>query len=48
MEKDGDRYCDACGQKIPSMSKLASKEDGKDFCLACQIRRAEIVKGLRH
>jgi hypothetical protein len=29
------------------MSKLASKEDGKDFCLACLIRKSEIAKGLR-
>jgi hypothetical protein len=47
MEKDGNRYCDSCGQKIPSMSKLASKEGSKDFCLACQIRQSEINKGLR-
>jgi len=29
------------------MSKLASKEGGKDVCLACQIRQSEINKGLR-
>jgi len=45
MEKDGDRYCDRCGQKIPKMAKLATKDGGKDMCLACQIREAEIAKG---
>jgi hypothetical protein len=31
------------------MSKLAARsEDGKDLCLACQIRLAQIEKGLRH
>ena len=30
------------------MSKLASRQDGKDLCLACQIRLAQIEKGLRH
>jgi len=48
MEKDGERTCDGCGQPIPKMSKLALKsEDGKDLCLACQIRESERKKGLR-
>jgi hypothetical protein len=47
MEKDGVRTCDGCGQRIPSMSKLATKSaDGRDLCLACQIRESEIKKGL--
>jgi len=46
MEKDGQRYCDLCGQPIPKMSKLALCQDGKDVCLACQIREAERQKGL--
>jgi hypothetical protein len=48
MEKDGERHCDSCGQKIPKMAKLATREEGRDLCLACQIREAQIVKGLRH
>jgi len=48
MEKDGQRICDKCGQKIPSMSKLATRENGRDLCLACQIREAQDEKGLRH
>jgi formylmethanofuran dehydrogenase subunit E len=48
MEKDGERYCDRCGQIIPKMSKLAVHENGKDFCLACNIKRAQDEKGLRH
>lgn len=48
MQKDGVRVCDSCGQRIPSMSKLASQQDGRDLCLACQIRESEIQKGLRH
>lgn len=47
MEKDGQRICDSCGQTIPKMSKLALQQDGKDLCLACQIREAERKKGLR-
>jgi hypothetical protein len=47
MKKDGQRYCDLCGQPIPKMSKLALQQDGKDVCLACQIREAERRKGLR-
>jgi len=47
MEKGGERFCDACGQPIPRMSKLAVKEDGKDLCLACQIRESERKKALR-
>lgn len=47
MEKNGERFCDSCGQKIPSMSKLAAREDGRDLCLACQIRESEEKKGLR-
>jgi len=33
------------------MSKLATRQDGpegRDLCLACQIRLAQIEKGLRH
>ena len=33
------------------MSKLAVRlegKEGKDLCLACQIRLAQIEKGLRH
>jgi hypothetical protein len=51
MERDGIRTCDSCGQRIPPMSKLATRQDGpdgKDLCLACQIRLAQIEKGLRH
>jgi formylmethanofuran dehydrogenase subunit E len=48
MEKDGEKYCDSCGQKIPKMAKLASQENGKHLCLACSIREAQISKGLRH
>jgi predicted CXXCH cytochrome family protein len=46
--KDGQRICSACGQPIPSASKLAIQQDGKDLCLQCQIRAAQITKGLRH
>jgi hypothetical protein len=49
MEQDGQRICDGCGQVIPSMSKLLEqRQDGRDLCLACQIREAQITKGLRH
>ena len=51
MDRDGIRTCDSCGQRIPPMAKLASRQegrDGKDLCLACQIRLAQIEKGLRH
>ena len=48
MEKDGDRYCDLCGRPIPKQAKLATSEKGKDMCLACQIRDAQVNKGLRH
>jgi len=48
MERDGIRTCDSCGQRIPPMSKLASRQGDKDLCLACQIRLAQIEKGLRH
>jgi predicted CXXCH cytochrome family protein len=48
LEKEGEKFCDSCGQKIPSMSKLATKENGRDLCLACQIREAQIHKGLKH
>jgi hypothetical protein len=48
MEKDGERICDGCGQKIPKMSKLATSEGGRDLCLACSIRQAQDLKGLRH
>jgi len=46
MEQNQQRVCAGCGQPIPSMSKLAQKTaDGKELCLACQIREAEIRKG---
>jgi hypothetical protein len=48
MERDGQRYCDSCGQKIPKMAKLAAKEDGRDVCLACQIREAQVARGPHH
>jgi hypothetical protein len=48
MEKDGKRICDGCGQTIPMTSKLASKEGDRDLCLQCQIRDAQIHKGLKH
>jgi CRISPR/Cas system-associated protein Cas10 (large subunit of type III CRISPR-Cas system) len=48
MEKAGERYCDLCGRPIPKQAKLATREDGKDICLACQIRDAQVTKGLRH
>jgi len=49
MEKDGQRFCDDCGKPIPLQAKLAEKTaEGKDRCLACQIRDAQITKGLRH
>jgi len=53
MESEGQtdtlRKCDGCGRIIPKTAKLAVKEpDGRDLCLACQIREAQIVKGLRH
>jgi RNA polymerase-binding transcription factor DksA len=48
MEKDGDRICDGCGKPIPKKAMLATKENGKDLCLACQIREAQITKGVRH
>ncbi len=46
MEKDGERVCDSCGQKIPKMSKLVAREAGRDLCMACQIRESEVKKGL--
>ncbi|MEO8100481.1 MAG: hypothetical protein ABI811_22470 [Acidobacteriota bacterium] len=48
MEKDGKQICDGCGQIIPSMSKLNTREGDRDLCLACQIREAQVHKGLRH
>jgi hypothetical protein len=48
MERDGERRCDLCDQRIPKMSKLATRDGGRDLCLACQIRQAQIEKGLRH
>ncbi len=48
MEQDGVRTCDSCGQRIPPMSKLATRQEDKDLCLACQIRLAQTEKGLRH
>jgi len=46
-----ERFCDGCGLKIPSTAKLASlqrSEGGRDLCLSCQIRDAQITKGLKH
>lgn len=48
MERDGARVCDNCGRPIPKKAMLATNENGKDQCLACQIRDAQITKGLRH
>ena len=49
MEKDGERFCDSCGQFIAKTAKLATKDaEGRDLCLACSIRQAQIDKGLRH
>ena len=48
MEKDGERLCDGCGQPIPKTAMLATNDNGTDLCLACQIREAQIKKGLRH
>lgn len=45
MEKDGERYCDHCGQKIPKTSKLFSRDEAGDLCLRCRIDRAEKLKG---
>jgi hypothetical protein len=47
MERESERICDGCGQKIPPGAKLAAKgPDGRDLCLACQIREAQAAKGL--
>jgi hypothetical protein len=49
MEKDGERFCDSCGQYLPATAKLATKdEQGRDLCLACSIRDAQIREGLKH
>ena len=49
MEKDGERFCDSCGQIIGKTAKLAAKDpNGRDLCLACSIRQAQIDKGLKH
>jgi hypothetical protein len=50
MEKDGERFCDSCGQVISKTAKLAVKDpaSGRDLCLACSIRQAQIDKGLHH
>ena len=41
MTRDGERYCDGCGQKIPSGSKLSQQaSEGNDLCLQCRIRKA--------
>ncbi len=41
MTREGERYCDGCGQKIPSGSKLSEQSpEGSDFCLQCRIRKA--------
>jgi hypothetical protein len=49
MEKDGERFCDSCGQVIRKTAKLATKDaNGRDLCLACSIRQAQIDKGLKH
>ena len=34
MEKDGQRYCDGCGQKLLKTAKLVSNEGGKDHNVA--------------
>jgi hypothetical protein len=47
MEKDGERYCDGCGQKLPKTAKLVATEGGKDFCLSCRIRESQ-ERGLKH
>jgi hypothetical protein len=44
MEKDGERFCDRCGQKIPKMSKLAGSDGGQLLCLNCQIAKAQEAK----
>ena len=45
MEKDGERFCDSCGQFLPKTAKLAIKDDqGRDLCLACSIRDGQIRK----
>ena len=46
MEREGQRHCDACGQIIPKMAKLAARENGRDLCLACRIRETQIARGL--
>ncbi|HUS08327.1 MAG TPA: hypothetical protein VMZ52_18635 [Bryobacteraceae bacterium] len=45
MQKDGELYCDRCGQKIPKTSKLFSREESGDICLPCRIQQAEKDKG---
>jgi CRISPR/Cas system-associated protein Cas10 (large subunit of type III CRISPR-Cas system) len=45
LEKDGERYCDRCGQKIPTTSKLFSRNESGDLCLRCRIEQAEKAKG---
>jgi hypothetical protein len=47
MEKDGERYCDGCGQKLLKTAKLVSNEGGKELCLSCRIGESQ-EKGLRH
>lgn len=49
MEKNGERFCDACGQVLPKTAKLDTKDpNGRDLCLACSIRDSQIRKGLKH
>jgi hypothetical protein len=50
MIKEGERYCDRCGQKIPPKSKLfaaASNPGEPDYCLNCRIEISEQAKGHR-
>jgi hypothetical protein len=40
--------CDACGQPIPPLAKLAASVDRRLLCLACTIRQSQLTKGLKH
>ncbi|MEQ1947219.1 MAG: hypothetical protein ABL995_08520 [Bryobacteraceae bacterium] len=44
MEKEGEIYCDRCGQPVPKVAKLAAQPDGTHICLACQIRESQMKK----
>jgi hypothetical protein len=41
MTRDGKRFCDHCGQPIPSTSKLSEQQGESDLCLQCRIRAAQ-------